>query len=542
MGTFDKNQLEDSRARLTRRQTIIILSVIGAGGLLLRLSHVHAEIPIIGSGDAYLYFQYAVDVARLDSLHVDSTLQNNGWPVFLSFFFQFIDSNNYLDYMLVQKLVGVALSVLTIIPVYMICKRFFPEKFALIGPVIFVFEPTVVANSFLGLTEPLFVFLISTVLACFLNSQKRVVFFTFPLLALASVVRGEAVLMMIPFTLLYIVRFRHSRKTVYEIPLLVMIMLLILAPIAAYRIDALGTDAMFIRTWDIVSLQIDKAFTIGGDVEIQQDSNSNTILQELIKMIRFAHLLFIPLIFLVPYGLYRIFKLEMKYVSVITILFFMLIVSINALAVVGTVDTKRYLFWTIPTLCILCTFSVEKLSGFFSNKNLVLVAIMGLIIAYAVINLENERINVEYKKDGYQIDRIVLEKTGKNVWHTIEAHYMPESTRVNTNEYSVINIEGDPRGEYVQYCTRKYPSACSQIVEYVDVIAEFLKEPRHKKFTHMTVDDVEKRKSDFLIHVFQNEEQYPYLTKIYDSKDDGFEYHVKVFEINYEKLITIYPG
>ena len=33
-----------------------------------------------------------------------------------------------------------------------------------------------------------------------------------------------------------------------------------------------------------------------------------------------------------------------------------------------------------------------------------------------------------------------------------------------------------------------------------------------------------------------NEERYAFLEKIYDSKDESFDYHVKIFEIDYEKF------
>ena len=47
------------------------------------------------------------------------------------------------------------------------------------------------------------------------------------------------------------------------------------------------------------------------------------------------------------------------------------------------------------------------------------------------------------------------------------------------------------------------------------------------------IDDNKKR-PDFLKELFIEEEKYTYLKKIYDSKSNGFEYQVKVFEINYE--------
>tara|TARA_B100001741_G_C16041088_1_gene364426 strand:- start:70 stop:519 length:450 start_codon:yes stop_codon:yes gene_type:complete len=40
--------------------------------------------------------------------------------------------------------------------------------------------------------------------------------------------------------------------------------------------------------------------------------------------------------------------------------------------------------------------------------------------------------------------------------------------------------------------------------------------------------------TNFLIEVFKNEYDYPYLKKIYDSKELGYNHHVKVFEIDIE--------
>ena len=53
------------------------------------------------------------------------------------------------------------------------------------------------------------------------------------------------------------------------------------------------------------------------------------------------------------------------------------------------------------------------------------------------------------------------------------------------------------------------------------------------QLTHLVVDNNEEW-PDFLKELFIEEEKYAYLKKIYDSKSRGFEYQVKVFEINYE--------
>ena len=49
-----------------------------------------------------------------------------------------------------------------------------------------------------------------------------------------------------------------------------------------------------------------------------------------------------------------------------------------------------------------------------------------------------------------------------------------------------------------------------------------------------TLLNKEDNDKDFLQELYDNETKYPYITKIYDSKDDGYSYQIKIFEINYE--------
>ena len=40
----------------------------------------------------------------------------------------------------------------------------------------------------------------------------------------------------------------------------------------------------------------------------------------------------------------------------------------------------------------------------------------------------------------------------------------------------------------------------------------------------------------FLLDVYENEEKYEYLNKIFDSRENGFKNHIKLFKINFEKF------
>ena len=67
---------------------------------------------------------------------------------------------------------------------------------------------------------------------------------------------------------------------------------------------------------------------------------------------------------------------------------------------------------------------------------------------------------------------------------------------------------------------------------------EFIDYAKNEGLTHIVADENEKR-PQFLKDVFKNEEKFPYLTKIYDSIEQGYDYHLKIFRINYEKFESI---
>ena len=58
-------------------------------------------------------------------------IPNNGWPTFLSIFMTVFDFENYLDYMKLERAIRVSISVITIIPWYFLCRRFFNKSLSI---------------------------------------------------------------------------------------------------------------------------------------------------------------------------------------------------------------------------------------------------------------------------------------------------------------------------------------------------------------------------------------------------------------------------
>ena len=151
------------------KNVFLSLLIIGIIGLLIRISFLDVEIPF--NSDNFLYFRNAGDLLVGHSQKTD-VVMNNGWPVFLSMFFSVLPSNNFMDYMTLQKLLTISISVLTIIPLYYLGKHFLRKPYAILCSAIFVFEPRLIQNSLFGVTEPLYLISLVTAISLFFSKKN----------------------------------------------------------------------------------------------------------------------------------------------------------------------------------------------------------------------------------------------------------------------------------------------------------------------------------------------------------------------------------
>ena len=103
-----------------------------------------------------------------------------------------------------------------------------------------------------------------------------------------------------------------------------------------------------------------------------------------------------------------------------------------------------------------------------------------------------------------------------------ESKYYRSATIASLQDFPVLSTERQDRIEFVELVGH-------------DSLESYIEFGRNQGLTYLVVDDSIKQPS-FLQDVFIHEEKYPYLLKEYDSKDFGYQYHVKIFRINYEVL------
>ena len=501
--------LIDDKSKIFSKNTIIYLGVIALVSFLIRLFYFPEGIPI--TLDGTLYFWYANDLSVSGTFPTNVDLVNNGWPTFLSIFFSFFNSENFLDYMMLQRYVTIIISVATIIPVFILCRKFCGNELSLIGALLFAFQPRIIENSLSGLSEPLFILLELVCLVLFLQNNFKFKYVSFAILALACIVRYEGIVLLIPLSVLFLVVNREYKKNVSRYFLAISIFLLVLLPMTFVRMNTVGYDG-------IASHSIAAVSTIGQD---------STIYLGIISLIESTGLAVFPIFFaLLPLGFFGFFRNRNfdKY-TVLLFLIFMLMPIIYASS--RGITEPRYLLVLFPIFSLISIYTIKEITEKFDKTKFVLIIFVVGILLSSIVFLDYNIVDYEHELEAYDIGLEVSRNT------SVISDYHPESKYAHNKIDVATNLE-------------TFPILSSEIKQKVKLIEtygfyslnEFIAYGEREGLTHIVVDDNQNR-AEFLKDVFRNEGKYVYLSKIYDSSEHGYDYHLKIFRIDYEKFDSV---
>lgn len=498
-----------------QKNSIILLAVIGLAGLFVRLYYLPYNLPI--ALDGLNYFWYAIDLSILGHFPTTYAFPNNGWSTFLSIFFYFFHSDNFLDYMNLQRLLSVILSTLTIIPTYLLCNRFFKNYYAIIGATIFAFEPRLVQNSLLGLPESLFVLLGTTALFLFLSNSYKIIYVAFAATALFALIRYEGILLMIPFSLIFFMRFRKQKKVVLKYLLAMSIFLIILLPMMHIRTETIGHDGLVNNVVAVPQYYQ----TVSQQSENRYNTLFNIIETGFINLVKYLGWVMIPsfLIF-VPYGAIMIFKnRDYKNITMILTIIVLLLPAFYAYS--RNIQETKYLFVLFPMFCVLSCFTVEKLNKKFNKPNMLVGILLSGIILSSLVFLDFKKIDYELEMEVFNTSKEIVKKVSVVNNYYPETRYLDSAILVDV-PFPILR-ESSPKDVKIIKTTN------------FNSLEDFIDFGKEQNLTHIVIDEKENRPL-FLRDVFYNEPKYPYLTKIYDSRENGFSYHLKVFKIDYEEF------
>jgi hypothetical protein len=491
---------------------IFSLVIIIGISLLIRLYY-FSQYQSGFSDDAMVYFWYANDIKILGQLP-DHVLTHGGWPMLLSIFFKIFYFNNFWDYIALQKLVSIIISAGTIIPIYFLCNRFFGKYLSLLGAIFFAIEPRLIQNSLLGITEPLYILLLSIIFFLFLSSDKKFVYMSFGFLGLSTMVRFESIILFVPLSIIFFLQFRNEKNIVKKYLLTVIIFSLMLIPMIA--------ENTLIGNENIVANRIDAELSyIGGEL-IKDPQNIpwyyNYNFENIVKILGWS---MIPIFLMfVPFGVILILKnWEKRNIFIILATIFTLIPGFYALLRFADV---RYLFPTYPMFCVISLFAIKWYNEKIQNKKLfIMILLVGVVFSSALFLEYKVKVDEVHESEALSIAKEVIHKT------EVINQYSPES------KYIMIAQMSESKFPILSSDFKKSP-----LLDYdANSLEEYLRLGEKMGLTHLVLDGKDSiYRPIFFKEVFENEEKYPYLLKIYDSVNHNFKYHVKIFEIDYAKF------
>src|SRR5574337_952350 len=498
----------EDKLKFSKKNIIAALIIIASIALIFRLYFLHTTVPLIL--DALQYFWYANDLSILGHFP-KSGLANNGWPSFLAIFFSIFHFNDFLSYMNLQRIVTITISVLTIIPSYYLCRQFLSKTLSLVGATLFVLEPLVIQNSLLGITEPLYIFLLAISTCLILSKNILHTYVSFGVAALATIVRLEGIFIFIIISVWFFISNRDEKRKLCRFAIGIAIFILVLLPVALIRSQSEGSDFLASR--------------ISGEAANLANSGSGSIhwLGDISNAFKLTGWSLVPIfVLLLPIGLYAIFKNRDKSGMMILIgIVIMAIPTEYALSLSESSDT-RYLLPLYPFFSILCLIGVKYFTDGKKNQATVSILIIILVLIASGVFLHLKIMDQQHEKAALELSKYVTNSTmGIN-------DYYPEAGYIQIAKMSELE---------------SFPALSDSIPIYPKIIStygftslgDYIKFGKQQGLTDLVVYD-SKNRPDFLSDVYYHDDKYPFLTKTFDSSDHGFKYHLKIYKIDYDKL------
>jgi hypothetical protein len=502
------------------KKILLFLASIAISSFIIRIYFLNFEIPL--TNDALNYFFYALDIKINNQLPVNYSLANPGWGIFLSTFFSSFELQNVIDYMNLQRILSVSLSTLTILPTYLLCKKFFAKPYSLLGALLIGFEPHLIQNSLFGISDSLYIFLIVISFLLFFNENKKITYISFVIIAFSTIVRSEGVFILLVFLIMIILRSDKIEKKILDITISGLIFSMIFLPMALIQIETYDSDMAFGRIIE----------TVDNDI-INQNSGHYVGIKALIfngiqNFPTYLGWSIIPtFVFFVPIGFVLMFKnWNYRIKTIFTALVLMSMPAFYAYSI--SIQDGRYIFFLYPLFVILSMITIEKIGKKFNQKIIFSVIISFIIISscvYSVLKIDNTQ-SEEYLLIAQRISDTPKIINDYNKSQYLEPLNYPKEFNEFKKLYELDRIDKKSIRFSVPQQISKIPVSSHQNIN------DFINSNKNS-ITHIVVEN---EQESIFYDIFENEDKYSYLEKEFDSSSINFQYSVKIFKINHEKF------
>ena len=477
-----------------------------------------------------------------------------GWSIFLSPFMLLLDSNEPLDYINAARILSIIVSTVTIYPMYLLARKFFNEKFSIAASCLFAFQPHLNYNSVQGISEPLFILLSILSFYFILHQDNRVKYAAFLTAGLMFWVRFNGIIVLIIISILYFYNSNHSQKQISKFLLALFIFILVISPTLIQRYDQFGDPLYFSQSNTIFLENYVSVVAENTDMENYSASDyieDNGILSFFSKFIlngifniaqSIYKILFPYMLVLFPIGVFfsiRAFDQSKKFLKSNWIWIF---ASLGIFLIYfSIVPEKRLLYFLIPNLILFSVIPIERLIKYglstfsFSRnqKNISFIIVILVILVLSIVYTSYyELTDKQTENEKLLFSEIINERLNGKI---LDAGYTLQSLMyVTLNEpdsnFKEFGISEDVNNWWIG--TKKLNVINLYATDFENFI--LVSQENHLNYVSINKNGVNMEWYPYLRDIYDNEDNFPELKKIFDSQDEGFEnFHVKVFEVNY---------
>ena len=541
----------ETKLQLSRSNVVLYLILIVIISLGLKLYLVDFSLPV--NSDNLSYVLNGIAHSNGDFDHSPS--RSIGWSLFLSPFFSLMNSNDFLDYSNVAKIISIGVSTTTIFLIYKVGRKFFDERYSLVAACLFAFLPQLNYNSVMALSEPLFIFSILASFYFLLNDKSKFIIPALAFVGFSYWIRLNGIIFFLIISLTYILTFKKSRIFLRNYGIGLVIFLIIISPILLQKYEQFGDpfyssyqDKMFSNNYEelISNLSLNTEASASSYIE------NNGILDFMYtffisgifnSMIMLSKLSFPYIFILIPFGIlfsFRAFDQKSQYtkanwIFILSSIFFMSFI-------LSVVPEKRFLLFLMPFLVLFSVIPIHRvteygLSTFSLSRNqknaFLVIVIIIVIILSGLFTLRYEKLDPGLENEKMDFAQYALENLHGNTLRDFGGgtDYINSVILLDYNnfqDFKISSLADDTERSKLAY--QEIGVSASNIEDLIlkgePLNLNYLISNQHDTFYYPFVDQV-----------YHNEEQYPYLIKIFDSHEHGYEkLKIKVFEIDYEKF------
>jgi len=538
---------------LTTKKIIALLIIIVLISLGLKLYHIDFSLPYNTDNLGFILRGFS----HLNGDFSQTPDKGLGWSLFIFPFFHLVESDNLLDYSNLVRIISLAVSSASIPMMYILSRRFFERKYSLTAACLFAFEPHLNYYSGIGLAEPLYILAIIGTFYFITSSHAKMII---PALILSSVIwwtRINGFIILLLTTIIFFILHKKEPKTIGLYFAGLIIFLLILSPMLIQRDSQFGdplyfwyNDKIFLDNYDeLVSNNIENDGSALGYIQKNgiYSFTERFIFQGVENTFEILFKLSLPyLIILIPFGiLFSLRAFDQKQNLIWANWIFILGTIITLIVVISTVPERRFLLLLYPFLIIFSVIPIQRLVEYgFSTfaftqrqKNISLFSILVLVLVLSIIFTINQ----------YDRPNVIFENEKLDV-----AHFMVENLNgivLDGNgpafEYVSFVLVNEPHGNFKEksiddpniYISKVNPNFKRSYI-FAESIENLLTIGDTKNLKYIVSNENAGFFHTYVNEIYSNEEKYSYLTKIFDSSEQGMKFvKIKIFEIDYEKFM-----